>query len=100
MFEAFQAAETKKHQLHHHTQFFCDHDDKLIQENIEVFKKKLHVLKKKQNFIISLSNSSFNSLISEINADIIFFTLFNNFWINFSIEENFSASVEFSQNVQ
>ena len=46
LFEAFQAAEIKKHQLCCHTQFFCNHDDKLIQENVKVFKKKLHVLKR------------------------------------------------------
>src|SRR5436190_12273294 len=47
LFEAFQAVETKKHQLHHHAQFLCNCDDKLIQENVKVFKKELHVLKKK-----------------------------------------------------
>src|SRR5436190_18728920 len=52
LFEAFQAVEIKKYQLHHHTQFLHDHDDKLIQESAEVFEEKLHVLKKKQNFII------------------------------------------------
>src|SRR5438046_1845354 len=37
LFEAFQAAEIKKHQLCHHTQFLCDCDDKLIQESVKVF---------------------------------------------------------------
>src|SRR5437773_4028250 len=30
LFEAFQVVEIKKHQLHHHTQFLHNHDDKLI----------------------------------------------------------------------
>ena len=99
LFEAFQAAEIKKHQLHCHAQFLHDHNDKLIQKSTKVFKKKLYVLKKKQNFIISLNNNSFNSLISEINADVIFSVLSDNFWTNLSIKENFSVSAEFFQDV-
>ena len=79
LFEAFQAAETKKHQLCHHAQFLCDHDDKLIQESAEIFKEKLYVLKRKQNFITSSDDNSFNLLISEINVNVIFFTLSDNF---------------------
>src|SRR6266496_4048020 len=60
LFEAFQAAETKKCQLYYHTQFLCNHDDKLIQKRAEIFKKKLHVLKKKKNLITFLSNSFSN----------------------------------------
>ena len=79
LFEAFQAAETKKHQLCHHAQFLCDHDDKLIQESVKVFKKELCVLKREQNSAASLSDISFNLLISEINANTIFFTLSDDF---------------------
>src|SRR5438034_721188 len=49
LFETFQAAEIKKHQLHHHAQFLYNYDDKLIQESMKIFKKKLYILKKKQN---------------------------------------------------
>ena len=59
LFEAFQAAEIKKCQLYHHAQFFHDHDDKLIQENAEIFKEELHVLKREQNFIIFSDNNLF-----------------------------------------
>ena len=79
LFEAFQAAEIKKHQLHHHAQFLHNCDDKLIQESVKVFKKKLHVLKRKQNFIVFLSNNFSDLLISEINVNTIFFTLSDNF---------------------
>ncbi len=79
MFEAFQAAEIKKHQLCYHTQFLYNYDDKLIQKSVKVFKKELHVLKREQNFITFSDNNSFNLLISEINANIIFFTLSDNF---------------------
>jgi len=79
LFEAFQAAETKKCQLCHHTQFFHNHDDKLIQESAKIFKEELHVLKRKQNFIIFLDDISFNSLILKINVNIIFFVLSDNF---------------------
>ena len=100
MFEAFQAAEIKKHWLCYHTQFFCDYDDKLIQENAKIFEKKLHILKKKQNFIIFLNNIFFNLLISEINVNIIFSVLSDDFWVNLDIEESFSASVKSFQDVQ
>src|SRR5436190_22655650 len=33
--------------LYYHQKFLKKHDDKLIQENVKVFEKKLHVLKKK-----------------------------------------------------
>ena len=79
LFEAFQAAEIKKHQLHHHVQFLHNHDDKLIQENVEVFKKKLHVLKKKQNSVVFSDNNFSNLLIFKINVNIIFSMLFDNF---------------------
>src|SRR5204863_3073010 len=65
LFEAFQVAEIKKCQLCCHAQFLHNCDDKLIQESIEVFKKKLHILKKKQNLIVFLNNNSFNLLIFE-----------------------------------
>src|SRR5438034_802036 len=42
----------KNFHLQHHQQFLKEHDDKLIQESVEVFKEELHVLKKKQNFIL------------------------------------------------
>src|SRR5436190_14750568 len=71
LFEAFQAAEIKKHQLHCHTQFLHDHDDKLIQESVKVFEEELHVLEKKQSFTVSSDDISFNRLISEINANTI-----------------------------
>ena len=47
LFEAFQAAEIKKHQLCCHAQFLCDCDAKLIQEDTEIFKEELCILKKK-----------------------------------------------------
>src|SRR5436189_738709 len=62
-----------------HQQFLKKHDDKLIQESAEVFKKELHVLKKEQNFITFLSNNFSNLLVSKINADIIFSALSDNF---------------------
>ena len=79
LFEAFQAAEIKKHQLCCHAQFLHDCDDKLIQENVKVFEKELHILKKKQNSVAFLNNISFNLLISEINANTIFSALSDNF---------------------
>ena len=79
LFKAFQAAEIKKYQLHYHTQFFHNHDDKLIQKSMKVFKEKLCILKKKQDFIIFLNNNFFISLISAVNVNIIFFTLSDNF---------------------
>src|SRR5436190_15284426 len=47
--------------LKHHQHFLKKHDDKLIQKSMKIFEEKLHVLKKKQNFIIS-SNISFSDL--------------------------------------
>ena len=79
LFEAFQTAETKKCQLHHHTQFLHDHDDKLIQESMKVFKEKLHVLKRKQNSAASSNDSSSNLLIFEVNVNAIFFMLSDDF---------------------
>ena len=79
LFEAFQAAEIKKCQLCHHAQFLCNHDDKLIQENAEVFKKELHVLKKKQNSAAFLNDSSSDLLISETNVNAIFSALSDDF---------------------
>ena len=79
LFEAFQAAETKKCQLHHHAQFLYDCDDRLIQEKAEIFKEELHVLKRKQDFIISSDNNFSDLLIFEINMNTIFFTLFDDF---------------------
>ena len=79
MFEAFQAAETKKCWLHYHTQFLCNCDDKLIQESAEIFEKKLHVLKRKQNSVVFLSNTFSDLLIFEINVNIIFSVLFDDF---------------------
>ena len=92
--------EIKKHWLHCHTQFLHDHDDKLIQKSMKIFKKKLYILKKKQNSVIFSDDNSFNLLISEINADIIFFMLSDNFWTNLNIEENFSVFAESFQDVQ
>ena len=66
---------------------------------MKIFKKELCILKRKQNFVVSSNNSFFNSLISEINTDIIFSVLSDDFWMNLSIEENFSAFVESSQDV-
>src|SRR5205085_5281656 len=71
--------QSKNFHLHHHQKFFKKHDDKLIQENVKVFKKKLYVLKREQNFIIFSSNIFFNSLISETNANIIFSALSDDF---------------------
>ena len=65
--------------LCHHQKFLKKHDDKLIQEDAEIFEKKLHVLKKKQNSAAFLNDISSDLLISEINANIIFFTLSDNF---------------------
>ena len=62
-----------------HQCFFKKYDDKLIQESAEIFKEKLHVLKRKQDFIVFLNNNSFNLLVSEINASIVFFILSDNF---------------------
>src|SRR5204863_8158640 len=54
-----------------HQQFLKKYDDKLIQENAKIFEKKLHVLKKKQNFITFLSNNFFDLLVFEINVNTI-----------------------------
>ena len=79
LFKVFQTAEIKKCQLHCHIQFFCDYDDKLIQENAEIFKEELHVLKKKQNSVAFSNNNFSDSLISEINVNTIFSALSDNF---------------------
>src|SRR5436190_17755985 len=55
--------QSKNLHFHHHQKFLKKHDDKLIQESAKVFKEKLHVLKREQNFITSSDNISFNSLI-------------------------------------
>ena len=99
MFEALQAAETKKCWLCHHIQFLCDYDDKLIQESAEVFKEKLYVLKKKQNFTAFSDNNFSDSLISEINVNIIFSALSDDFWMNLDVEKSFSISAESFQDV-
>ena len=62
-----------------HQQFLKKHDDKLIQESMKVFEEELHVLKKKQNSAAFLNDSFSDLLISEINADIIFSVLSDNF---------------------
>src|SRR5204863_3542759 len=67
--------QSKSFCLCHHQKFLKEYDDKLIQESAKIFEKKLHVLKKKQNFIISSNNISFNLLISEINVNTIFSAL-------------------------
>ena len=67
---------------------------------MKVFKKELHILKKKQNSVIFLNDNFSDLLISEANADAIFFMLFVNFWMNLDVEENFSVSVKSSQDVQ
>ena len=95
LFEAFQAAEAKKCWLCCHAQFLHNCDDKLIQENVKIFKKKLYVLKKKQNFIAFSDNIFSDLLISEINANIIFSVLSDNFWMNFNIEESFLTFIKF-----
>ena len=79
LFEAFQAAEIKKHQLCCHAQFFCNHDDKLIQENTKIFKEKLYVLKREQNFITFLNDNFSDLLIFEINVNVIFSALSDDF---------------------
>ena len=71
--------QSKSFCFHHHQQFLKKHDDKLIQESAEIFEKKLHVLKKKQNFVAFLSNSFSDLLIFKINVNAIFFTLFDDF---------------------
>ena len=65
--------------LKHHQHFLKECDDKLIQENAKVFEEELHVLKKKQDFITSLNDNSFNSLIFRTNTDTVFSTLSDNF---------------------
>ena len=65
--------------MHHHAQFFHDCDDKLIQESVKVFEEKLHVLKKKQNFVAFSDDNFSDLLISEINVNAIFFMLFDDF---------------------
>ena len=67
---------------------------------MKVFKKELCILKKKQNSAVSLNDISFDLLISEINVNIIFSVLFDDFWTNFDVEENFSVFAESFQNVQ
>ena len=99
MFEIFQAAEIKKCWLCCYTQFFCDYNDKLIQENAEIFEEELCILKKKQNSAVFLNDNFFDLLISETNTDIIFFVLSDDFWVNLDIEKSFSASAEFFQDV-
>ena len=63
----------------HYQQFLKEYDDKLIQKSVKIFKKELHVLKREQNFIIFSDDNSFNSLIFEINADVIFSVLSDDF---------------------
>ena len=65
--------------FHYHQQFFKKYDDKLIQENVKVFKEKLCVLKKKQNFVAFLNDSFSDLLISETNMNAIFSVLSDNF---------------------
>ena len=65
--------------LHKQRKFLKDCDDKLIQENVKVFEKELHVLKKEQDFIISSDNNFSDLLISEINADTVFTALSDDF---------------------
>ena len=72
----------------------------MIQENAKIFKKKLYVLKKKQHFTVFSDDNSSDLLIFEINTNTVFFALSDDFWTIFNIEENFSASAEFFQNVQ
>ena len=62
-----------------HQQFFKKCDDKLIQESAEVFEEELCVLKKKQNSITFSDNNFSDLLISEINVNIIFSALSDNF---------------------
>ena len=84
----------------YHQQFFKEHDDKLIQKNMKVFKKKLYVLKRKQNSVVSSNDNSSDLLISEINVNTIFSALSDDFWMNLDVEESFSASAESFQDVQ
>ena len=65
-----------------------------------VFEEELHVLKREQNSVASSDDNFSDLLISEINADIIFSALSDDFWVNFDVEENFSASAESFQDVQ
>src|SRR5438045_3444766 len=44
--------------LKHHQHFLKKCDDKLIQESMKIFKKELHVLKKKQNSVIFSDDNS------------------------------------------
>src|SRR5436190_20554807 len=62
-----------------HQQFLKKYNDKLIQESMKVFEEKLCILKRKQNFTVFLSDSFSDLLIFEINADIIFSVLSDNF---------------------
>jgi len=51
----------------------------LIQESVKVFEEKLHVLKKKQNFVAFSDDNFSDLLISEINVNTIFSVLSDNF---------------------
>ena len=72
----------------------------MIQENMKVFEKELYILKREQNSVTSSDNNFFNLLISEININIIFFILSDEFWINLDIKENFLISAESFQDIQ
>src|SRR5438034_10358112 len=48
--------QSKNLHLHYHQQFLKKCDDKLIQENVKVFKEELHVLKREQNSAASSDN--------------------------------------------
>ena len=64
-------------------------------KKMQKFLKKNYVFWKKKIFIAFLNNNFSDLLVSEINADAIFFVLSDNFWVNLDIEENFSVFVEF-----
>ena len=79
LLEAFFTVKAKSHHLEHQSQFLKEHDDKLIQESMKVFEKELHVLKSELSSAASSDNSSFNFLIIETNADLVFSALFSDF---------------------
>jgi len=66
--------------LCYYQRFLKEHDDKLIQESMKVFKEELHVLKKKQLSSVTSSDSNSSDLfVLKINANIIFSVLSDDF---------------------
>ena len=63
---------------------------------MKVFKKKLHILKKKQNFIVFSNNNFFNSSILEINVVTEHFISSSRFDLEFKVNMKFPTNWQVS----